>query len=239
MSNAHKKITLEEFFDSKEKLAIHCDTDEKAKKLCKAFAKMGKHQRDSGDSYYTNDNGCSYLIINFGWTIYEFEDVILPEDEDIATAMAKLKRFINNLSLTSVEKVFDILGVEPNEEFKIKHNDDTYVPHYKIDEELYVWFRVNSHWSRACIDMTDFIIGTYEIIKLPTKKKLRDLTAEEYEKWYCHNDCMGSDCTKCPFASVNCGSLGTLCWVNHKDLYSDKFLDQEIEIPIETEEENK
>ena len=44
------KITLEEFWNSKEKLAIHCDTEEKAIKLLRAFNKMGKKWK-SRDSY--------------------------------------------------------------------------------------------------------------------------------------------------------------------------------------------
>lgn len=85
-----KKITLEEFWSSKEKLGIHCDTKEKAIELLKAFNKMGKKWR-SGDSYleldcwssyhknicYNNNNG--YSCINWckenDYKIYEFEDV--------------------------------------------------------------------------------------------------------------------------------------------------------------------
>lgn len=84
-------MTLKEFFESKEKLAIHCNTKEKAKKLLKAFDKLGKVWR-SGTSYldetcfkwyeestcYTN-NGVygpkNYYSTNI--TIYEFEDVDL------------------------------------------------------------------------------------------------------------------------------------------------------------------
>lgn len=87
----NNKITLEEFWNSKEKLAIHCDTEEKANKLLKAFDKLGK-KWTSGDSYlawncwkgyekytcYSNDNG--YALINWykenDYKIYEFEDVM-------------------------------------------------------------------------------------------------------------------------------------------------------------------
>ena len=72
--------------------------------------------------------------------------------------------------------------------------------------------------------------GIYEIVKLPKKKKkLRDLTVEEYEKClakYCKNGHI--DCKGCIFSGTDCSiKFG---WINHKDLYSDKFLDQEIEV---------
>lgn len=84
------KITLPEFWKSKEKLAIHCDTEEKANKLLKAFDKLGKKWCDEdsyiGNNYwydkrentcYSNDNG--YTSINWykenDYKIYEFEDV--------------------------------------------------------------------------------------------------------------------------------------------------------------------
>lgn len=84
------KITLTEFWNSKKKLAIHCDTEEKAIKLLKVFDKMGK-KWSAGKSYlgsnywggyeentcYSNTHG--YCYINWfkknGYKIYEFKDV--------------------------------------------------------------------------------------------------------------------------------------------------------------------
>jgi|GEM_PF-4394086 len=89
------KITLEEFWKSKEHLAIHCDTEEKVIKLLRAFDKMGKKWW-TGESYllenhwecderevcYSNQGTCAEKS-NFGlkdYTIYEFEDVLLEEN---------------------------------------------------------------------------------------------------------------------------------------------------------------
>lgn len=55
-----KKITLHEFWTSKDHLAIHCDIEEKANNLLKFFDKLGK----KWISKY------SYLEINH-WAIYE------------------------------------------------------------------------------------------------------------------------------------------------------------------------
>lgn len=88
-----KKITLTEFWNSKYAMAIHCNTRQKAKKLLKAFDKLGKVW-SGGYSYlnnfgeyeiyhqytcYTNDGHyCSDEWYNdHGYTIYEFDEVDL------------------------------------------------------------------------------------------------------------------------------------------------------------------
>ena len=62
-------------------------------------------------------------------------------------------------------------------------------------------------------------------------KKLRDVTPEELKEWYrinCDNHCDG-----CIFDNVYCCIIeGNHQWLNHKDLYSDKFLDQTIEVEV-------
>lgn len=63
------------------------------------------------------------------------------------------------------------------------------------------------------------------------KIKLRDLTTEQYKKWNRNNMCEA--CDDCIFRNVYCSSDDCECWVYHKDMFSDKFLDQEIEIEDE------
>lgn len=91
------KITLEEFFNSKEKIAIHCNTEEKAHNLLIAFAAMGRRW-NSGESYLRYNNYCVYLestcysnkgyycCYEFyrkgGYKIYEYDeidDILLKE----------------------------------------------------------------------------------------------------------------------------------------------------------------
>lgn len=90
-----EKITLEEFFASDKDLAIHCDTEEKANKLLCAFDRMGRTWC-SGESYliqnnfneygkdicYTNSGNYGYVKFykDCDYKIYEFEDIILPEE---------------------------------------------------------------------------------------------------------------------------------------------------------------
>ena len=128
-----------------------------------------------------------------------------------------------------VKKVFELLGVEPNEEFEVMLKDNSKFSYkFKFDEDLQGYcFR--DKW-RLEGDLLRFLLsGTYQIIKLPKepkKKKLRDLTMEEYEKWRDKN--CNYMCGKCPFNHVVCEYLD--CWVINKDLYSEKFLNQEIEV---------
>lgn len=72
------------------------------------------------------------------------------------------------------------------------------------------------------------------------KKKLRYLTEEEYRNFY---DNCTQDCETCIFRKVHCdytfevypGEVldNDFCWFYNKELYSNKFLDQEIEIEVE------
>ena len=83
-------MTIKEFFDSKDNRAIHCNTEKKAKKLLKAFDKVG-YQWTSGYTYteYTNWNICKketcytndgyFTSIKYlrerNYTILEFDEI--------------------------------------------------------------------------------------------------------------------------------------------------------------------
>ena len=73
----------------------------------------------------------------------------------------------------------------------------------------------------------------WEIVKESKKVKLRDLTEEQYQKWILKNcDNYDDKCEGCPFQKVYCDRNPNIddWWIRNKDLYSDKFLDQELEI---------
>lgn len=62
------------------------------------------------------------------------------------------------------------------------------------------------------------------------KIKLRDMTAEQFNDYV--TKCKMT-CTKCAFQNACCRcSIVKDSWVNNKDLYSEKFLNQEVEIDI-------
>ena len=86
---------------------------------------------------------------------------------------------------------------------------------YQRKEQLYCTMKVY-----------DILYSDWEIVKETKKVKLRDLTKKQYVKWRKNNCCINLCASSCPFKSINC-AIG---WHNYKEMYSDKFLDQEIEI---------
>lgn len=66
------------------------------------------------------------------------------------------------------------------------------------------------------------------------KKKIKDITTEEFEIWQEHN-CKTYDlsCKGCPFSMVTCGfAQEKFLWYDNKEMLSDKFLNQEIDIEV-------
>ena len=85
----------------------------------------------------------------------------------------------------------------------------------------------------GCLYLTDkaiIEIDDWEIVEEPKKVKLRDLTQEQLGKWKERN-CEGNKCKDCVFNQnkVNCIYVA-YCWIKDKSVFSDKFLDQEVEI---------
>ena len=83
------------------------------------------------------------------------------------------------------------------------------------------------------LDLSDLNADNWEVVKEPKKVKLRDLTEEQYQKWILKNcDNYDDKCEGCPFQKVYCDRNPNIddWWIRNKDLYSDKFLDQEVEI---------
>ena len=66
------------------------------------------------------------------------------------------------------------------------------------------------------------------------KKKLRDVTYEEYEN-FLKNFCDTNEkkCRNCALLNVNCKDTeNNTFWFFNKDIYNDKFLNQKIEIKV-------
>ena len=93
-----------------------------------------------------------------------------------------------------------------------------------INDRGYVCAGSNELWSITI----ELLTGKYSYEITSKKKKLRDLTLEEFKNWMNKNCLLGGDCNKCIFNNVYCSAERN--WVYHKDLYSDKFLNLEIEV---------
>ena len=95
----------------------------------------------------------------------------------------------------------------------------------------YGWVKEGVFWKAV----TDALLRAddWEIVEEKKKVKLRDLTEEQYKKWIEDNcDTFGDYCNGCPFQKVRCDNYEKKndWWLGNKDLYSDKFLNQEIEV---------
>lgn len=142
----------------------------------------------------------------------------------------------------NVKKVFDMLGVKPNEKFKIRVGNKVNDELYFLDDTLTIFsigkvvgLNGDDIGYEAKQGMLRLLLsGKNEIVKLPKKKKLRDWTIDDLKKWTNVN-CRELTCDGCLFRNVFCSTYGIRVWIKHKDLYSDKFLDQEVDIPQEEE----
>ena len=88
---------------------------------------------------------------------------------------------------------------------------------------------VDQDGKKLTFGKDDLLCLEWEIVRESKKVKLRDLTEEQYKKWI-KNNCSKYDgsCYGCPFQKVKC--FINDAWYLNKDRYSDKFLDQEVEV---------
>ena len=96
-----------------------------------------------------------------------------------------------------------------------------------------VWHPIeelSSNMQKEIVKISDLLADDWEVVKTPKKVKLRDLTQEQLGKWKERN-CDGNKCKDCVFNQnkVNCIYVA-YCWIKDKSVFSDKFLDQEVEI---------
>ena len=102
---------------------------------------------------------------------------------------------------------------------------DTYI---YIDSNGKFVTQSDNHFDIIFNSLRDLEDDKWEIVKEKKKVKLRDLTPEQMQKWKDTN-CISNKCNDCVFKKDNCVYLA-YCLIKDKSLFSDKFLDQEIEI---------
>lgn len=109
--------------------------------------------------------------------------------------------------------------------------DCGYLYIYYTDKSIFADSGEFVHLPDGVLDVQIVEGDDWEIFdeKKPRKVKLRYLTPEQYKKWDVKN-CGRTGCRDCLFRRVECDTCHENVWYLHKDLFSDKFLDQEIEI---------
>ena len=116
-----------------------------------------------------------------------------------------------------INKRFNVYDIVDNLMFENCYiNKNGYVCYEEDDREL---------WATTMALLT----GEYSYEIISNKKKLRDLTKDEWDKWK-RVDCdKRMSCDDCIFRNVPCNKSSSLnSWFNNKDLFSDKFLNQEM-----------
>ena len=99
--------------------------------------------------------------------------------------------------------------------------------YYVLDKKGIIHVYSDYGKIRTCFTYGDIMNEDWEIVKEKKKVKLRDLTAEQVKKWIDENCNRGDYCKDCPFRCIECYDT---FWLSCKDMFSDKFLDQEVEI---------
>lgn len=129
----------------------------------------------------------------------------------------------------NVRKIFDMLGVEPNEEFNMLLGDSVeFSFKCKIDENLQGYFLNTDIWFIFDELLKDLLNGSNTIIKLPKKKHVGDLKCEDV------------DCKYCPLYSIHCfPNPDTLNDVLEKwlEVYKDKELYKILKARLDKEVE--
>ncbi len=141
----------------------------------------------------------------------------------------------------NARKVFNMLGVEPGERFKIKSkkgtNNDS---EYYINEHLEVIIVTGSgkESPMKLAMLTKLIRGNNIIVKIPKKKQVKYLTEDDVKK-ICNNS-LG--CVNCPFHYLTFEANATVITCFKEDLIDHIkasrnlpkfFLNSEVEIPEE------
>lgn len=88
----------------------------------------------------------------------------------------KESKYSNNQHIDHTEEVFKLLGVSPNEVFKVKSLNGL---DYKINEEFRILF-LNGHgeWEGSQLTLIDFLKGNVTIYKKPIPTKMEQLAID-------------------------------------------------------------
>lgn len=170
--------------DYKGKYVMHCKTKEEAEIFCEYLYSIGRTW-GNGDSYKDDNNDRIYAIygaetcfeFNRGrygskqyfeadeYTILEMEDFIDKEEDE--------PNHSDKNGIDHTEDVFKLLGLSPNEVFKVKNLSGW---DYKISQGLMVYVNVDKgHWIKSAHTIADFLNGNLAICKKPIPTEAEQL----------------------------------------------------------------
>lgn len=170
--------------DYKGKYVMHCKTEEEAEIFCEYLHSIGRTW-GNGDSYKDDNNDRIYAMYGAetcfefnigrygskqyfeeeGYTILEMKDFMDKEENELNHS--------NKNGIDHTEDVFKLLGLSPDEVFKVKSfsNGD-----YKITQDLMVYVNVKKGcWAKSAYTIADFLNGTLKIYKKPVPTEIEQL----------------------------------------------------------------
>ncbi len=181
----NEKITLKQFFDSEKPLAIRCKTEDEALKLLTEFDRLGKTFFDDvpytaktfwrefkENTMYTNKgyiDEYSNLDISFYYKIYEYEDVILYDNQ----LERKDEKYMDN-------KNFEQLCVQAVVEYFNSHVEKKDNKKITEDDVHIVWICKTLQNNKALVSTTVTDGLYYEITRNGDKN---ETYVDVYKKW--------------------------------------------------------
>lgn len=178
--------------DYKGKYVMHCKTEEEAKIFCKYLHNI-EHMWSNGDSYlsknywndykestcyeFNTDSYCSkWFYEERGYTILEMEDFMDKKEKEPNCS--------DKNGIDHIKEVFELLGVSPNEIFKV---GNIYSADYKITKELKVLINQDrKYWIESVFTIADFLNGDLAICKKPIPTEMEQLAIDYALACGCH-----------------------------------------------------
>ena len=173
--------------DYKGKYVMHCKTEEEAEIFCEYLHSIGR-MWSTGESYLSERYWDKYkesTCYNFNYGTYcdkqYFEEAgyTILEMEDFMDKEKKELNYSNKKSIDHTGDVFKLLGLSPDEVFRI---DNFFNTDYKITQELNVYMYAGREcWLKSEYTIADFLNGTLKIYKKPVPTEKEQL-AIDYAK---------------------------------------------------------
>lgn len=215
---------------------MHCKTEEEAKDFCKYLDSIGRTWL-SGAKYVDNSHWSDYGPNTTYWFNSGLYDCIeyatdtyatILEWSDFMDAYNKEKsKGSNNQHIDHTEEVFKLLGISPNEVFKVTSLNGV---DYKINEGLGILFlNGQGKWEGSQLSLVDFLNGNVTIYKKPIPTEIEQIAINYALAYGCHWIAKDSD-----------GIIYAYKRKPHKSRYSDMWDDDvnddklmvEIKLPI-------
>lgn len=174
----------------KGKYVMHCKTYDEAVNFCNYLHSMGRcwingrkyyeytnwERYKTKTIYYFNKGSYGEIdLVNQGYTVLEWSDFMDMEKETAS---------LNNKGIDHIKEVFELLGVSPEEIFKV---GNIYSADYKITKKLKVLINQDrEYWATSAFTIADFLTGEVLICKKPIPTEIEQIAINYALACGCH-----------------------------------------------------